>query len=217
MLYIQFFVEVQNCVCYLIIKHLMRSFPHIKSLVAQIEISNPFLKKKNFFFEKHNSTKTVVLVLVLLGACMVICIGAFTPAISFLSSMEGLKIKVKVINYSLVVLISCVLLVGFFVLHHRGSHKVAFMFPPIIIIWLLCILMFGIYNIMKWNPRVYQAISPYYIYKFFTVTVPTPPPMLKPPSPSPTSQRSTSSAPPRQPPITLFSIKATSPVSTQHS
>lgn len=70
----------------------------------------------------------------------------------------------------MVPLISCVLLVGLFVLQHRGSHTVAFMFPPIIILWLLSIFMIGIYNVIKWNPRIYQAFSPYYIYKFFCVT-----------------------------------------------
>ncbi|KAJ1408245.1 Potassium transporter [Sesbania bispinosa] len=107
---------------------------------------------------------------VLLGACMVICVGALMPAISVLSSIEGLKIEAKITNNSMVPLISCVLLVGIFVLQHRGSHKVAFMFPPIIILWLMSIFLIGIYNVIKWNPRVYQALSPYYIYKFFWVT-----------------------------------------------
>lgn len=34
------------------------------------------------FIEKHKSTKTVLLIFVLLGACMVICVGALMPAIS---------------------------------------------------------------------------------------------------------------------------------------
>ncbi|XP_057421598.1 potassium transporter 3 [Lotus japonicus] len=122
------------------------------------------------FIEKHKSTKIALLILVLLGACMAICVGAIMPAISVLSSVEGLKIEAKITNNSMVPLISCVLLVGLFVLQHRGSHKVAFMFPPIIILWLLSIFMIGIYNVVKWNPRIYQALSPYYIYKFFRVT-----------------------------------------------
>ncbi|XP_061337832.1 potassium transporter 3 [Gastrolobium bilobum] len=122
------------------------------------------------FIEKHKSTKTALLIVVLLGACMVICVGALMPAISVLSSIEGLKIEAKITNNSMVPLISCVLLVGLFVMQHRGSQKVAFMFPPIIILWLLSIFMVGIYNVIKWNPRVYRALSPYYIYKFFSVT-----------------------------------------------
>lgn len=34
------------------------------------------------FIEKHKNTKTALLILVLLGACMIICIGALMPAIS---------------------------------------------------------------------------------------------------------------------------------------
>ncbi|KAI4326877.1 hypothetical protein L6164_019401 [Bauhinia variegata] len=101
---------------------------------------------------------------------MVICVGALTPAISVISSIEGLKVQAKVVSSGMVVLISCVLLVGLYVLQHRGSHKVSFVFPPIMILWLLCIFMVGIYNVIKWNPRVYRALSPYYICKFFYIT-----------------------------------------------
>lgn len=34
------------------------------------------------FIERHKSAKTCLLVLVLFGACMVICVGILTPAIS---------------------------------------------------------------------------------------------------------------------------------------
>ncbi|KAK4262832.1 hypothetical protein QN277_028337 [Acacia crassicarpa] len=120
--------------------------------------------------ERHKNTKPALLIFVLLGACMVVCIGALTPAISVLASIKGLEIQAKVANNSMLLAISCVLLVGIFVLQHRGAHNVAFMFPPIVILWLLLNFMVGIYNVIKWNPRVYQALSPYYIYRFFQVT-----------------------------------------------
>ncbi|XP_047165008.1 potassium transporter 3-like [Vigna umbellata] len=122
------------------------------------------------FIEKHKNTKMALLIFVLLGACMAICVGALMPAISVLSSVEGLKIEAKITNKSMVSCISCVLLIGLFVMQHRGSYKVAFVFPPVIILWLVTIFMIGIYNIIKWNPRVYQALSPYYVYKFFMLT-----------------------------------------------
>lgn len=64
-------------------------------------------------------------------------------------------------------IIACTLLVILYVLQHRGSHKVAFLFTPIVVLWLLAIAIIGVSNIIKWNPRVYQALSPHYIYKFF--------------------------------------------------
>lgn len=69
-----------------------------------------------------------------------------------------------------VVMIACALLVGLFVLQHRGTNKVAFLFAPIMILWLFSIATVGLYNIFKWNPSVYKALSPYYIYKFFRDT-----------------------------------------------
>ncbi|KAL1364331.1 hypothetical protein HN51_012516 [Arachis hypogaea] len=122
------------------------------------------------FVEKHKRSKPALLLFVLLGACMAICVGALMPAISVLSSVEGLRIEAKITDNSMIPFISCVLLVGLFVLQHRGADKVAFMFPPIMILWLLSIFAVGIYNVIKWNPRVYKALSPYYIYKFFSVT-----------------------------------------------
>lgn len=122
------------------------------------------------FFERHKESKTILLVLVLLGACMVISIGVLAPAISVFSSVEGLKFQSKDVHSNTVVIIACILLVLLFVLQHRGFHKLAFMFTPIVILWLLCIAAVGIYNIFRWNPVVYRALSPYYIYNFFKVT-----------------------------------------------
>ncbi|XP_023923024.1 potassium transporter 3 [Quercus suber] len=119
------------------------------------------------FIEKHKKAKTGLLLVALFGACMVISVGVLTPAISVLSSIEGLKVRVTNVPNSIVIVIACVVLVGLFVLQHRGGHKVAFLFPPIMILWLLSIAVVGIYNVIKWNPRVYQALSPYYVYKFF--------------------------------------------------
>lgn len=67
-------------------------------------------------------------------------------------------------------MLACVILVGLFALQHSGTHRVAFMFAPIVIIWLISLLFIGVYNIIHWNPRIIHAISPLYIIKFFRVT-----------------------------------------------
>ncbi|XP_009334486.2 potassium transporter 3 isoform X2 [Pyrus x bretschneideri] len=130
------------------------------------------------FIERHKSSKTCLLLVVLFGASMVICVGILTPAISIFASVEGLQFQATNLHSAtnsstqpgVVVLIACILLVALFVLQHRGIHKLAFIFTPIIILWLLLIAAVGIYNIIEWNPRVYQALSPYYIYIFFKMT-----------------------------------------------
>ncbi|CAA6654240.1 unnamed protein product [Spirodela intermedia] len=122
------------------------------------------------FLEKHKRLRTVLLLVVLFGACMVIGDGVLTPAISVLSSISGLQVRAKKLHDGAVVVISCIVLVGLFALQHWGTQKVAFLFAPIVILWLLSIGAIGLYNIIHWNPGVYRALNPYYIFKFFRKT-----------------------------------------------
>ncbi|KAJ0977691.1 hypothetical protein J5N97_013165 [Dioscorea zingiberensis] len=129
-------------------------------------ISSP-LKR---FLEKHKKMRTCLLLIVLFGASMVIGDGVLTPAISVLSSISGLQVRARHLHDGAVVIIACIVLVGLFALQHRGTQKVAFMFAPVVILWLLCIGVIGLYNIIHWNPSIYHALSPVYIYKFFKRT-----------------------------------------------
>ena len=65
-----------------------------------------------------------------------------------------------------VIMVSCVILVGLFSIQHHGTHRVAFLFAPVVAIWLLCISSIGIYNIFHWNPKIYRALCPIYMVKF---------------------------------------------------
>lgn len=67
-------------------------------------------------------------------------------------------------------LIACVILVGLFALQHCGTHKVAFLFAPIVFIWLFSIFGIGLYNTIYWNPKIVRAFSPHYIIKYFQET-----------------------------------------------
>ncbi|XP_031743350.1 potassium transporter 1 isoform X1 [Cucumis sativus] len=122
------------------------------------------------FFRLHPSFRRGFLLFVLFGTCMAIGDGVLTPAISVLSAVSGVKHKITGLHDNYIVLISCVLLVGLFSLQHRGTHKVAFMFAPIITAWLVCISVIGMYNIIKWNPSIYHALSPVYMLKFLRST-----------------------------------------------
>ncbi|XP_004294303.1 PREDICTED: potassium transporter 1 [Fragaria vesca subsp. vesca] len=122
------------------------------------------------FFNKHPRFRKGLLIFVLFGTCMAIGDGVLTPSISVLSAVSGVKIKFKELHDNHVVIISCVLLVGLFSLQHHGTHRVAFMFAPIITAWLLCISGIGIYNIVHWNQRVFLALSPVYMLKFLRTT-----------------------------------------------
>ncbi|KAK4797888.1 hypothetical protein SAY86_030214 [Trapa natans] len=121
--------------------------------------------------EKHKRLHTALLILVLLGTCMVIGDGLLTPAISVLSAVSGLELSMSHYHHEYAVIpITCIILVCLFALQHYGTHRVGFFFAPIVLIWLLCISTLGLYNIFKWNPQVYKALSPYYMLNFLRKT-----------------------------------------------
>ncbi|KAI6686954.1 hypothetical protein NL676_032867 [Syzygium grande] len=122
------------------------------------------------FLEKHPKFRTSLLIFVLLGTCMAIGDGILTPSISVLSAVSGVKLKIPELHENYVVMISCVILLGLFSLQHHGTHRVAFLFAPVVIAWLLCICCIGIYNIFRWNTRITHALSPVYILKFLRNT-----------------------------------------------
>ncbi|XP_024017823.1 potassium transporter 4 isoform X1 [Morus notabilis] len=133
---------------------------------SQVLASSP-LKR---FLEKHKRLRTALLVVVLFGACMVIGDGVLTPAISVLSSVSGLEVTEKKLTNGELVLLACVILVGLFALQHCGTHRVAFLFAPVVLIWLVSIFSIGLYNTIRWNPKVVYGFSPHYIIKFFRET-----------------------------------------------
>ncbi|KAK1391906.1 Potassium transporter [Heracleum sosnowskyi] len=122
------------------------------------------------FIEKHRKLRVALLTVVLVGACMVIGDGVLTPVISVISSVSGLKAANSNLAQGEVLLISCVILVGLFALQHVGTHRLAFAFAPIVLIWLVSIFFIGLYNIIHWNPKIISAISPHYILTFFKET-----------------------------------------------
>ncbi|XP_022995030.1 potassium transporter 2-like isoform X1 [Cucurbita maxima] len=138
-------------------------------------LEHPPEKKKQskvkLLLEKHSALHTALLILVLVGTCMVIGDGLLTPAISVFSAVSGLELSMtKAHHQYAVVPITCFILVCLFALQHYGTHRVGFFFAPVVLIWLLCISTLGIYNIIQWNPHVYQALSPYYMFKFLEKT-----------------------------------------------
>ncbi|XP_047311523.1 potassium transporter 1 [Impatiens glandulifera] len=126
-----------------------------------------FLKS---FFERHPKFCKGLLIFVLLGTSMTITDGMLTPAISVLSAVSGVKIKFSGLHDNYVVVISCIILVGLFSLQHYGTHRVAFLFAPVVTAWLVCLSSIGIYNIIKWNTQIFQALSPIYMFKFLRTT-----------------------------------------------
>ncbi|GAB4839825.1 Potassium transporter 6 [Ancistrocladus abbreviatus] len=138
-------------------------------------ITNPtpssFGSRLKSTLEKHRVLQKFLLVLALIGTCMVIGDGILTPAISVFSAVSGLGLSMSKEHHKCVeVPVACLILIGLFALQHFGTHRVGFLFAPIVITWLFCISTIGLYNIIHWNPHVYQALSPYYMFKFLKKT-----------------------------------------------
>ncbi|KAL8144561.1 hypothetical protein V2J09_017593 [Rumex salicifolius] len=131
----------------------------------------PKTSKTKMLIEKHKWLHTALLVLALLGTCMVIGDGVLTPAISVFTAVSGLETLMSPGHHQYAVIpITCFILVCLFALQHYGTHKIGFIFAPVVLMWLICTSALGIYNIYRWNPYVYQALSPYYMYKFLNKT-----------------------------------------------
>ncbi|PKA67227.1 putative potassium transporter 9 [Apostasia shenzhenica] len=123
------------------------------------------------WLEKHKKLHTALLIVVMLGTCMVIGDGVLTPAISVFSAVSGLELSMSKGHHEYAVIpITCFIIICLFALQHFGTHRVGFLFAPIVLAWLLCISALGLYNVVHWNPHVYQALSPYYMIRFLRKT-----------------------------------------------
>uniref|UniRef100_A0ACD5WSI1 Uncharacterized protein n=1 Tax=Avena sativa TaxID=4498 RepID=A0ACD5WSI1_AVESA len=123
------------------------------------------------WLERYRSLKTALLVMVMIGTCMVIGDGVLTPAISVFSAVSGLELSLSKNQHEYAVIpITCAILLFLFALQHYGTHRVGFIFAPIILAWLICMSVLGMYNIFRWNTQVYQALNPIYMLKFLKKT-----------------------------------------------
>ncbi|CAM8978929.1 unnamed protein product [Rhodiola kirilowii] len=122
-------------------------------------------------FEKHKVLQGVLLAIALVGTCMVIGDGVLTPALSVFAAVSGLELSLSTEHHKYIeVPFVCIILVCLFALQHYGTHRVGFLFAPVVVVWLICISIIGAYNIFHWNPQVFKAISPYYMYTFLKKT-----------------------------------------------
>nr|UWK23399.1 KUP13.1 [Olimarabidopsis pumila] len=119
------------------------------------------------WLEKKDSRKRALMIIVLVGTCMTIGDGIFTPAISVLSATGGIKVNNPEMSSQTVVIVSVLILVALFSMQHYGTDKVAWLFAPIVCIWLLLIGGTGLYNIYRYDTSVLKAFSPTYVYMYF--------------------------------------------------
>ncbi|KAF9667495.1 hypothetical protein SADUNF_Sadunf15G0028900 [Salix dunnii] len=123
----------------------------------------------------RRSSHYLMLFTALFGACMIIGDGVITPSISVLSASSGLQRSLSNIKYTSSTdaeqtisddLRKYVPVPSACVITYYGTHKIGFMFAPIVTLWLLFISGVGIYNVFHWDPKIFSAISPVYMYRF---------------------------------------------------
>ncbi|XP_065856443.1 probable potassium transporter 17 [Euphorbia lathyris] len=139
------------------------SFPH-----SVLHEGNENKSRLGIFFERSIVARRLILFIAMLGTCMLIGDGILTPAISVLSAMEGVRAPIPSISKSLVEALSAAVLVVLFLLQKFGTSRVSFLFSPIMGMWTLCTPLVGIYSIIRHYPTIFKALSPYYLYRFFS-------------------------------------------------
>ncbi len=115
--------------------------------------------------QKKMISKTLPLLLGILGASLFFGDGVITPAISILSAFEGLHIISPHLS-EYVMPLSILTILALFLLQKRGSAKIGQYFGPIMILWFITIAVLGLYQILQ-MPSIIKALTPYYAIHFF--------------------------------------------------
>ncbi|MGB8020240.1 MAG: KUP/HAK/KT family potassium transporter [Candidatus Nanopelagicales bacterium] len=113
------------------------------------------------FLKRTASGKaSLTALLILVGAGLLYGDGALTPAISVLSAVEGLNTLNPALE-SLVVPITCIILLVLFLVQSRGTHRLGIVFGPVMIAWFALIGGLGLIELVK-EPAALKALLPTY-------------------------------------------------------
>ncbi len=103
--------------------------------------------------------------LVIFGAALLYGDGVITPAISVLSAVEGLEVATTALKPGIIPL-TCLILVGLFLVQRRGTGGIGRVFGPIMAVWFFTISVLGVRQIVR-RPSVLEALSPVHAVRFF--------------------------------------------------
>ncbi len=114
----------------------------------------------------HADTRSpdTIILMVLAGSALLYGDGVITPAISVLSAVEGLKVATPGAEH-FVVPVALGILIGLFLLQHRGTETVGNLFGPIMALWFVSIAGLGLIGIAKF-PSVLKALNPAMGFQF---------------------------------------------------
>jgi len=103
--------------------------------------------------------KPVITAITLFASALLIADGLLAPAVSVLSSVGGMTVKVDTLHAPDVKGIAVGLLAILFFVQRLGIARLSFLFTPVVIIWLLFLFSIGIYNCTLY-PGIFRAFDP---------------------------------------------------------
>lgn len=94
-----------------------------------------------------------------LGCSLVISDGLLTPTTSVLSAISGINTAKP--SFHLVLAVSEVIIIALFFIQLLGSHRISFLFAPIVFLWLIGLTICGCINISH-HPAIFKSLSPHF-------------------------------------------------------
>jgi KUP system potassium uptake protein len=114
---------------------------------------------------RDRRAKAILVAIGILGVALFFGDGTVTPAISVISSVEGLKQAVPGVH-ALVVAITVALLTLLFAYQRFGTQVIGRMFGPIMALWFALLAVTGLAQVAQ-HPAILAALSPSYGVRFF--------------------------------------------------
>src|SRR5581483_2697226 len=119
---------------------------------------------------RSQKIKAAVIFAALFGAALLYGDGVITPAISVLSAVEGLSENPvtgePTVMKPFVVVITCIILAGLFLVQKRGTAHIGRIFGPLMLIWFVAISALGLRYIIH-APAILEALNPVWSVRFF--------------------------------------------------
>ena len=114
---------------------------------------------------KHSRWYFPLMVLGVFGATMFYGDSVITPAISVLGAIEGLEVAIPHLPTWVVLLISCMVLIGLYSVQRKGTAGIARWFGPVMLVWFIVLAVMGVVNIAK-APQILAALNPFQALRF---------------------------------------------------
>lgn len=116
---------------------------------------------------KSNRLRKFYRALSLLGLSFLMGDGVITPAITILSSAEGIRLIPHLENIAQweIILIAVAITLALFSLQSKGTGRIGDYFGPIMLLWFTSLGLIGLYHMVH-MPEIIKALNPYYGIEF---------------------------------------------------